>query len=261
MSLNNYISKLAFTSKITNSLKSWISLIVNSKRYSSRFKKKNLDLNNNETFVYHLKVAKKSFDFCLRTFKGDIDIFYEVFWKKTYAEHLSILKEEPKIIVDLGAHIGITSTYLSLKYPDAKIYAVEASTENFELLKNNTKSFKNIECIHAAAYFEDGFVNFSNNELSYNQRISKNGISTEAISIESLKTKFSLSDIDLMKIDIEGGEIELLSKNNSWLSSVENIIIEIHNPYTATDLKKDLKPFGFNIMRDEHFVFTAIKEF
>ncbi|UFH32602.1 FkbM family methyltransferase [Chryseobacterium sp. C-71] len=259
MSLNNYISKLAFTSKITNSLKSWISLIVNSKRYSSRFKKKTLDLNNNETFVYHLKMGTKSFDFYLRTFKGDIDIFYEVFWKKTYAEHLSILKKDPKIIVDLGAHIGITSTYLSLKYPDAKIYAVEASAENFELLKSNTKSFKNIKCIHAAAYFEDGFVNFSNNELSYNQRISKNGISTEAISIESLKTKFSLSDIDLMKIDIEGGEIELLSKNNSWLSSVENIIIEIHNPYTASDLEKDLKPFGFKIMRDEHFVFTAVK--
>lgn len=259
MSLNNYISKLAFTSKITNSLKSWISLIVNSKRYSSRFKKKTLDLNNNETFIYHLKVAKKSFDFYLRTFKGDIDIFYEVFWKKTYAEHLSILKKDPKIIVDLGAHIGITSTYLSLKHPDAKIYAIEASAENFELLKNNTKSFENIECIHAAAYFEDGFVNFSNNELSYNQRISKNGISTEAISIESLKTKFSLSDIDLMKIDIEGGEIDLLSKNNSWLSSVENIIIEIHNPYTASDLDKDLKPFDFKIMRDEHFVFTAVK--
>lgn len=259
MSLNNYISKLAFTSKITSSLKSWISLLVNSKRYSSRFKKKSLDLNNNETFVYHLKVEKKSFDFYLRTFKGDIDIFYEVFLKKTYAEHLSILKKEPHIIIDLGAHIGITSTYLSLKYPEAKIYAVEASAENFEILKNNTKSFKNIVCIHAAAYFEDGFVNFSHNELSYNQRISETGISTQAISIESLKETYNLSNIDLMKIDIEGGEIELLSKNNFWLSTVENIIIEIHNPYTAANLEKDLKPFDFKIMRDEHFVFTAVK--
>lgn len=129
----------------------------------------------------------------------------------------------------------------------------------WEHILDNTKSFKNIECIHAVAYFEDGFVNFSNNELSYNQRISETGISTQAISIESLKETYNLLNIDLMKIDIEGGEIDLLSKNNSWLSSIENIIIEIHNPYTASDLDKDIKPFGFKIMRDKHFVFTAVK--
>lgn len=259
MSLNNYISKLAFTSKITVGVKSWISLIVNSKRYSSRFKKKSLDLSNTETFVYHLKFAKKRFNFYLRTFKGDIDIFYEVFWKKTYGKPLSILITEPKIIVDLGAHIGITSTYLSLKYPNAKIVAVEASAENFELLKNNTQSFNNIECIHAAVYFEDGFVNFSNNELSYNQKISETGISTKAISIQSIKEAYDLHEIDLMKIDIEGGEIDLLCKNNSWLSSVKNIIIEIHNPYNASDLEKDLKPFGFTITQKNGDVFTVIK--
>lgn len=64
-----------------------------------------------------------------------------------------------------------------------------------------------------------------------------------------------------MKIDIESGEIDLLSKNNSCLSNVGNIIIEIYNPYTTLDSDNDLKPFGFKIMRDEHFVFTVIKEF
>lgn len=260
MSLKNYFSKLIFTTKISQSVKSWISFIVNSKRYSSRLEKGNLDLRNNETFVYRVKIGKTETDLYLRTFKGDIGVFYEVFWKKTYAKHLSLIKKNPKVIIDLGAHIGITSIYLSAKYPDAKIYAVEASAENFEMLKNNTKSFKNIACINAAAYFEDGFVNFSDNELSYNQKISETGISTQAISIESLKKNFGIDQVDLMKIDIEGGEIDLLSKENSWLSSVENIIIEIHHPYSSSDLIKDLKPFGFTIKSDEDSVFTLTKD-
>ncbi|MDF2550818.1 MAG: FkbM family methyltransferase [Chryseobacterium sp.] len=260
MSFKNYLSKLVFSTKISHSLKSWVSLIVNSKRYSSRFEKNNLDLKDNETFIYHLKIKGKRIDFYLRTFKGDIGVFYEVFWKKTYAKHLSLLKKEPKTIVDLGAHIGITSIYLSLKYPDAKIYAVEASAENFELLKANTNSFKNIVCMNAAAYFEDGFVNFSNDELSYNQKISETGIFTKAISIETLKKNFKIPHIDLMKIDIEGGEIDLLSKQNLWLSSVDNIIIEIHHPYTSQGLNEDLKSFGFNIKRKEDSVLTLTKD-
>lgn len=260
MSFKNYLSKLVFSTKISHSVMSWVSLIVNSKRYSSRFEKNNLDLKDNETFVYHLKTTGKKFNLYLRTFKGDIGVFYEVFWKKTYAEHLSLLKKEPKIIVDLGAHIGITSIYLSLKYPHAKIYAVEASEENFELLKANVNSFKNIVCMNAAAYFEDGSVNFSNDELSYNQKISETGISTKAISIETLKQNFKIPNIDLMKIDIEGGEIDLLGKENSWLSEVDNIIIEIHHPYTSADLNEDLKPFGFSSKRDEDSVLMLMKD-
>lgn len=260
MSFKNYLSKLAFTSKISYSLKSWVSLIVNSKRYSSRFKENKLDLSDSETFIYHLKSGSKKFDMYLRTFKGDIAVFYEIFWKKTYSKHLSLLKTNPKIIIDLGAHIGITSIYLALKYPEAKIVAVEASVENFELLKNNTSSFKNIVCINAAVYFEDGFVNFSNDELSYNQKISEAGVSTKAISIETLKQDFKIPHIDLMKIDIEGGEIDLLNKNNSWLSEIENLIIEIHHPYTSSDLKKDVQPFGFTVKRDEDSVLTLTKD-
>jgi FkbM family methyltransferase len=260
MSFKNYLSKLFFTSKISHSFKSWVSLIVNSKRYSSRFEKNILDLKDNETFVYHFKSAGRKFDLYLRTFTGDIGIFYEVLWKKTYAEHLSLLKNEPQIIVDLGAHIGMTSIYLSLKYPNAKIYAVEASRENFQLLKLNTISFRNIECINAAAYFEDGFVNFSNDELSYNQKISDVGVSTTAISIETLKRNFEIPHIDLMKIDIEGGEIDLLHKNNAWLSNVENIIIEIHHPYTSSDLNSDLESFEFSVKRNEDSVLTLTKD-
>jgi len=259
VSIKNYISKLVFTNTISNDIKSFIAFIINSKRYSKKFKQNKLKTNDNETFAYQFKIDGKKFTAYLRTFKGDIDIFYEIFWKKTYHSHLNILKETPKTIVDLGAHVGMTSIYLALKYPDAKIISVEASAENFLLLKHNTASFKNIECINAAAYFEEGTVYFGNNELSYNQKVSKEGIATPAISVETLMNQYNLKIIDLLKIDIEGGEIELLSKNNSWIQNIRNIVIEIHKPYTSADFQDDVQPFGFKLKFDENSVLFADK--
>ncbi|MBK1896382.1 FkbM family methyltransferase [Chryseobacterium paridis] len=244
---------------MSRNLKTFLAFTVNSKRYSSKFKKESLDFSNNEIFVYNFKKGKKSFNLYLRTFKGDIDIFYEIFWRETYQEHLSFLNKEPQIIVDLGAHIGMTSIYLSLRYPNAKIYAIEASQDNFEILKANTKSFPNIVCIHAAAHFEDGTLNFGGDELSYNQKISENGIVTSAISMDSLIKNNELKNIDLLKIDIEGAEKELLHQNNSWLKLVDNIVIEIHPPYSPTDLNLDIKPYNFVIKTQKKDVLFATK--
>ena len=36
------------------------------------------------------------------------------------------------------------------------------------------------------------------------------------------------TEVDLLKVDIEGAELELFSENTKWLSRVRNIIIEIH---------------------------------
>ncbi|WBV57258.1 FkbM family methyltransferase [Chryseobacterium daecheongense] len=244
---------------MSGNLKTFFTIIVNSKRYSSQFRKNDLNFNNNETFVYNFKKNKKEFSLYLRTFKGDIDIFYEIFWKETYTDHLKLLNKSPEIIVDLGAHIGMTSIYLSLKYPNAKIYAVEASRDNFELLKVNTQSFKNIICLHAAAHFEDGALHFGGDELSYNQKISETGILTDALSIVSIMKNNGIQNIDLLKIDIEGAEAELLSKNNSWLQNVENIVIETHPPYDSITLNKDLSPYQFTIKSQSKDVFFACK--
>lgn len=259
MQVKNYFSKIAFCIKHSDNLKTFFNLLIDSKRYSSRFKNNTLDLKNNEKKKYDFKMYGKDFPLILRTFRGDIDIFYEIFWKNSYAISKQYFDKEPQIIIDLGAHVGLTSIYFSLKYPNAKIWSVEASKENYELLTINTSSFPNITCINAAAYPEDGTVNFGNNEISYNQSISDSGLPTTALSVMTLMKNYNLKEIDLMKIDIEGGEIALLSKNNSWLATVKNIVIELHTPYESSDLSKDINPYGLVIKEEDNPVFFASK--
>lgn len=46
--------------------------------------------------------------------------------------------------------------------------------------------------------------------------------------ILDLLSKLGYDRVDLLKIDIEGAELDLLTKENSWLSKVNAIVAEIH---------------------------------
>lgn len=252
MSLKNYISKLSFLYFATRK-SSFFPLLFNSKKYSKTYKQDNLNLSNHETIDYHLKINDKAFDILMRTFAGDIDIFYEIFWKKMYNIPKKYLLNQPKIIVDLGAHIGFTSSFYALQYPNSKIYSVEASNNNYKLLEENTKAFSNITTYHKAIYSKDGFINFNDNGLlSYNPFISEEGTPMPCFTVDTLMTINNLTKIDLLKIDIEGAEVEILRNNNTWLNKVDCIIIEIHKPYDITDLIKDVEKFGFKIETPNH---------
>ena len=57
----------------------------------------------------------------------DLAVLREIFIEKEY-DWFPI--ENPKVIIDLGAHFGDTSLYYHSRFPDAKIIAVEPSPEN-----------------------------------------------------------------------------------------------------------------------------------
>ena len=246
--LSNYISKTVLAFRISTNVQTLINLLLNSKKYSHKFKNKTLNTENDIAKNYQFKISDYKFDVLMRTYKGDIDIFYEIFWKKIYKIPDKFIGKNLKTIIDLGAHVGFTSLFYATEYPNANIYAVEASEGNFNVLKQNAKSFKNITTLNKAVYSSDGKVLFSNDGLSYNTKISSDGNPIQAISVNTLMEMYAIDNIDLIKIDIEGTEEIILKENNQWLEKTDNIIIEIHSSYTISCLERDLKPFGFEII-------------
>lgn len=52
----------------------------------------------------------------------------------------------------------------------------------------------------------------------------------KAVSIKDIMEQYSFDRIDILKIDIEGAEIELFKNNyDDWLPSVRVLIIELHD--------------------------------
>lgn len=256
--INTIILKAIFCFKINSSFPQTVLFIKNSKRYSSTYKKnKLLGTENKELVEYDLFLSGKKVPLCIRTYSGDFDIFYEIFWKKTYYIPEVLFSTGNKIIMDLGANIGLTSIFFALQYPNAKIYALEAEEDNYKILEKNVSFSENIISKHGAIDTKDGIVFLSSPDLSYNFKISDTvteiGEKVQAYSMKSYMELLEIDHIDLLKIDIEGLEQSLLKNNNEWLNNVDNIIIELHDPYSLDELKQDLLPFGFTVLTPDSF--------
>jgi FkbM family methyltransferase len=143
-------------------------------------------------------------------------------------------QSKSKLILDLGANIGVAAVYFSIVFPDSHIVCLEPASGNLNLLKTNTKGLNNIEILHGAIGSQDG-------ELSlFDPGIGNNGFRTfgpqvdevervKSYSVHTVLELFPSSEPFLIKIDIEGAEKQLFSENTDWIDRFKVIIIEIHD--------------------------------
>jgi FkbM family methyltransferase len=118
-----------------------------------------------------------------------------------------------------------------MHHPRAEIIAVEADPDNFALLAANCRNSSRISALHGAVWSSDTHVYLhrspdGNPESSAVGEV-VNECAVPAYSIESLRMRRDWSEIDILKLDIEGAEHELFSRNTDWLEKVNCLIFEV----------------------------------
>ncbi|WP_110281027.1 FkbM family methyltransferase [Loktanella sp. PT4BL] len=142
---------------------------------------------------------------------------------------------DPLFIVDAGGYIGTASLALNSLFPSATIISIEPSPENFELLKANTRSIPNIHAVNAALV-EDGGPNTvglaKSNTGHWGYQASSDTpvehVQIPTTTIAKILSEYDRDQLDICKMDIEGGEAPLLRAPRDWLERVDVLIIELH---------------------------------
>jgi FkbM family methyltransferase len=132
------------------------------------------------------------------------------------------------LIVDLGANIGLASLYFQKSWPRATIAAIEPDAGNFQMLCRNAPG---VTALHAAIASERGRVTIINPEdaaWGYQTRLAGDG-GIQAITVPDILERHPTCQPFICKIDIEGAEDELFSKNTDWLSAFPVVVIELHD--------------------------------
>ena len=150
----------------------------------------------------------------------------ESFYKKTIE-----LNKKP-LIIDCGGNIGLASKYFSENYRDAKIVCIEPDASNLEQAKKNN-SFSNIDFRKAAIGSENGNGEIVDPGLGNNayRILGTERGETQILSINELLKDYPKNNHIpfIMKIDIEGFEENLFSKNIDWIDLFPLLIIELHD--------------------------------
>ena len=221
-----------------------------------------------------LKIVRQDikFPFYLRDLTSDIATFDQVFIDQEYD---FVMKKAPRVIVDAGANIGLSSIYFANKYPESKIIAIEPENSNDEMLKNNVAPYSNIVSLNAALWNENeeinlvdpgrgnwGFLTEGDGDRCQAEHSGKMCHKIQGMTINKIMEKNGIEKIDVLKIDIEGAEREVFMNSSSWIGKIDALIIELHErmkPGCNSSVYNGTKGFDDEWKQGENVFFSRRK--
>lgn len=139
-------------------------------------------------------------------------------------------------VIDAGANIGQTAIEVRKEFPESKLICFEPVRSTFERLLQNTKELGNVQCVYAALGDQQTVSRITSRALDTRNTLlnaDDHAISgeTELVQVLTLDEFCVTSDIggiDLLKIDVEGYEIQVLKGASETLRSglVNYILVE-----------------------------------
>lgn len=199
-------------------------------------------------------------------------MFHDLYEKKERG--LIQLLDSDLDVIEAGGGIGLISMYIKRKIKSKKLIVLEPNVRLNNIIQNNFKinnlNNNNFYLLNYALSNEsDKTVNFqkfessmantiSNEVLDYNfKKIGSSEVTT--ISIEKILKKFDIEDFQLV-LDIEGTELEVLTKNNNWLSKCKKILLENHFELKRLNYINDyLIQNNFKLVKKKENVFLFSK--
>lgn len=207
----------------------------------------------------------------------DMEIVREVLENDGY--RLGMLKSqipEPKVVVDVGGHIGTFGMKIKALWPDVKLIAYEPNAESADLYRKNMERFSNwivekkaiaydktkrlladdSRCTGGGILIHDGDLkNGQLDLLGINQagRYMISHTNVEADTLEEIIEKHGLEQIDILKLDCESSEIEIIREMKSETAAKIRRIIGEYHCIGYSDFAALLRTKGFEAQETRNY--------
>jgi len=155
----------------------------------------------------------------------------------------------PEWMIDAGAYIGDTAAYFLSRFPKLRVVALEPNPPSYEMASLNLKPYgERAVLLRKGLSASDQCLRFGGN--SSGASIQDTGFEIECTSLRTLLEQFSISHLDILKMDIEGAEQMIFSSNTDvWLGRVGLLIIEIHGPDIETLVSHALRKNNYSMRK------------
>lgn len=194
---------------------------------------------------------KLGYNLSKRNYKKEKDTHFGNFSNPSYIKKLLLNKDNPTIF-DIGAFDGRTSLSYIKSFPNAKIYAFEPFPTSFISLKKNVKNFPNIKTENFAVSDKVGEASFYCNNFDQTNSLyessdliesfnvileTKEKITVKTTTLDDYFKSNNLKFIDILKLDIQGGELDALKGAEKLLN--EKKIKLIYSEIELVELYKN----------------------
>lgn len=156
---------------------------------------------------------------------------------RSFLEDVRAREFSPELVLDVGANQGLWTTMAKDIWPDANFLLIEPQVEMKKHLDDLCSSSENVAWIEAGAGAEQGKLALTMGEdltqstfLPYlDKELLRKGQQREIsmITIDSLLASRKLGAPDLVKLDVQGFELEVLRGADSLIGSTELFVMEV----------------------------------
>jgi FkbM family methyltransferase len=172
-----------------------------------------------------------------------------------------------KVVFDVGAFHGILSLFFAKQA--RQVVAFEPNSHNRKRLLENLalNGFKNVEIrpyglASTASKLDMTFDPLAPGTASVDGKLRKEGVQHETIELRVLDDEQGLPDPDLIKVDVEGFELEVLSGARKTLAKKPRLFLEMHgaDPEDKRNRVKAIVDFLWDVgYRDIEHIETKTK--
>jgi FkbM family methyltransferase len=145
-------------------------------------------------------------------------------------------------ILDVGANVGQFALAAAVHFPESRIYSFEPLPDVFSELQENTRGKKNIKSFNCALGNHNGQISFyrneytrlssslkinkENNHLRYDQNLTSL-TKVDVCKLDDFKILIDIQPPVLLKMDVQGMELDILNGSTNILSDIDFILCEV----------------------------------
>lgn len=149
-------------------------------------------------------------------------------------------------ILDIGAWVGTWS--MAMNKFCGRVVAFEPDELHYECLVKNVS--EDVETHQLAVGSEQKMISLSQGDFTQERRVVSDG-TIPMVTVDSMK----IDDIDMIKIDVEGYEMEVLKGARESLKNTQYLMIELNNntkKYGSNNIEVEehIKSLGFKVLMD-----------
>ena len=179
------------------------------------------------------------------------------------ARDLKRIDFSPSVIFDVGANVGQSATEYAASWPEAHVYCFEPASDTYSKLNENILPNNNISTFNLALGKTprkgELFIHEHSTLNSIKQQRSDQSVDKQDIDIQTIDSfcrETNIDEIDLLKIDTEGNDLNILkgAKELMDCGRIASVLVEVgfrptestpHVPYES--VRDYMESQGFRV--------------
>jgi len=180
--------------------------------------------------------------------------YMEIYLRRDYDEYgMSLLDTDA--VIDVGANIGVFTIRHARAFPRVTVYSFEPNPVVFSRLLRNLQvnGLANVVPINGAVSSSSERRPFfcESNSTTSGSLLAGEGHASpsfyaDTMTLDSFCNSRLITSVGLLKVDVEGGEMEVFRFAEATLKVTRRVMVECHSPALAAEVRRFLEDRGFS---------------